>query len=119
MTVFAADDRADKLSGIEALGIPVQTRDQIRQIVDGTAQLVELGRKVCDDEIVILEDYASPAYGVPRAETNDAFRFAAQPGAIITDQLYKGKSMQVMMDLVKKGFLPEGSNVCYAPSEEQ
>ena len=112
---FAADDRADKVIGIEALGIPVQTRDQVRQIVDGTAQLVELGRKVRDDEIVILEDYPSPAYGVPSAETNDAINFAAQPDAIITDPVYEGKSMQVMMDLVKEGFLPEGLNVCYAP----
>jgi 1-aminocyclopropane-1-carboxylate deaminase len=33
---------------------------------------------------------------------------------MITDPVYEGKSMQGMMDLVKKGFIAEGSNVLYA-----
>ena len=111
---FAADNRADKVIGIDASGTPQQTREQVRQIVDGTAELVELGREVRDDEIVILEDYAYPAYGVPSAETNDAIRFSARTEAMITDPVYEGKSMQGMMDLVKRGYFPDGSNVLYA-----
>lgn len=111
---FAADNRADKVIGIDASCTPQQTREQVRQIVDGTAELVELGREVRDDEIVILEDYAYPAYGVPSAETNDAIRFAARTEAMITDPVYEGKSMQGMMDLVKKGYFPDGSNMLYA-----
>ena len=71
---FAADDRADRVIGIDASGTPAQTRAQVREIVDNTAELVELGRKVRDDEIVILDDYAYPAYGVPSHETNEAIR---------------------------------------------
>ncbi|UUX48796.1 1-aminocyclopropane-1-carboxylate deaminase [Nisaea acidiphila] len=111
---FAADDRADKVIGIDASATPEQTREQVREIVDNTAELVELGRKVRDDEIVILEDYAYPAYGVPSQETNEAIRFAARTEAMITDPVYEGKSMQGMMDLVKKGYFPEGSKVLYA-----
>ena len=111
---FAADDRADRVIGIDASATPVQTREQVREIVDNTAELVELGRKVRDDEIVILEDYAYPAYGVPSKETNEAIRFSAQTEAMITDPVYEGKSMQGMMDLVKKGYFPEGSKVLYA-----
>jgi len=111
---FAADNRADKVIGIDASGTPAQTRAQLRQIVDGTAELVELGRPVRDDEIVVLEDYAYPAYGVPSRETSDAIRFAARTEAMITDPVYEGKSMQGMMDLVRKGFFPDGSNVLYA-----
>tara|TARA_E500000318_G_scaffold108291_1_gene118892 strand:- start:936 stop:1952 length:1017 start_codon:yes stop_codon:yes gene_type:complete len=111
---FAADDRANRVIGIDASATPVQTREQVREIVDNTAELVELGRTVRDDEIVILEDYAYPAYGVPSAETNDAIRFAAQTEAMITDPVYEGKSMQGMMDLVKKGYFPDGSKVLYA-----
>ncbi|MEO1695127.1 MAG: 1-aminocyclopropane-1-carboxylate deaminase, partial [Pseudomonadota bacterium] len=69
---FAADDRADRVIGIDASGTPQQTRAQVRQIVDKTAELVGLGRAVRDDEIVLKEDYAYPAYGVPSAETNEA-----------------------------------------------
>jgi 1-aminocyclopropane-1-carboxylate deaminase len=110
---FAADNRADRVIGIDASGTPTQTRAQVRQIVDRTAELVELGRVVREDEIVILNDYAYPAYGVPSNETNDAIRFAARTEAMITDPVYEGKSMQGMMDLVKKGYFPDGSKVLY------
>lgn len=111
---FAADDRADRVIGIDASGTLEQTRAQVRQIVDATAELVELGRDVRDDEIVINPDYAYPAYGVPSAETNEAIRLAARTEAMITDPVYEGKSMQGLIDLVKKGFFPEGANVLYA-----
>ncbi len=111
---FAADGRGERVIGIDASGTPEATRAQVRQIVDNTAELVELGRPVREEEIVILEDYAYPAYGVPSAETNEAIRFAARTEAMITDPVYEGKSMQGMMDLVKKGFFPAGSKVLYA-----
>jgi 1-aminocyclopropane-1-carboxylate deaminase len=111
---FAADGRANRVIGIDASGTPEQTRAQVRGIADNTAALVELGREISDDEIVILEDYAYPAYGVPSEETNEAIRFAARTEAMITDPVYEGKSMQALMDLVKKGFFPDGAKVLYA-----
>lgn len=111
---FAAQDRAESVIGIDASGTPEQTRAQVRSIVDDTAELVGLGRKVREDEIVINNDYAYPAYGVPSDETNEAIRLAARTEAMITDPVYEGKSMQGMIDLTRKGFFPEGSKVLYA-----
>ncbi len=111
---FAAQDRAHTVIGIDASGTLEQTRDQVRMIVDNTAQLVGLGRKIREDEIVINPDYAYPAYGVPSEETNEAIRLAARTEAMITDPVYEGKSMQGMIDLTRKGFFPEGSRVLYA-----
>ena len=111
---FAADNRADKVIGIDGSGTAEQLREQMRGIVDNTAELVELGRAVRDDEIVINPDYAYPAYGVPSHETNEAIRLAAQTEAMITDPVYEGKSMQGMIDLARKGFFPKGSKVLYA-----
>lgn len=111
---FAADGRADRVIGIDASGTPEQTRAQVRQIVDATAELVDLGRPVRDEEIVINPDYAYPAYGVPSEETNDAIRLAARTEAMITDPVYEGKSMQGMIDLIARGHFPEGSRVLYA-----
>ena len=111
---FAADERADKVIGIDASGTPKQTRDQVRQIVDGTAELVELGRSVREDEIVINPDYAYPAYGIPSHETNEAMRLSARTEAMITDPVYEGKSMQGMIDLIRKDYFPKGSKILYA-----
>ena len=111
---FAADDRADRVIGIDGSGTPEKLKKQVREIVDNTAKLVELGRIVRDDEIIINPDYAYPAYGVPSNETNEAIRLAARTEAMITDPVYEGKSMQGMIDLIKKGFFPKGSKILYA-----
>nr|WP_319384614.1 1-aminocyclopropane-1-carboxylate deaminase [uncultured Roseibium sp.] len=111
---FAAQDRAERVIGIDASGTLEQTRAQVRQIVDHTADIVELGRRVSDEEIVINPDYAYPAYGVPSEETNDAIRLAAKTEAMITDPVYEGKSMQGMIDLIKKGRFEDGAKVLYA-----
>lgn len=111
---FAADDRAYRVIGIDGSGTPDQLRAQMRGIVDETAELVELGRRVRGDEIVINPDYAYPAYGVPSEETNAAIRLAAQTEAMITDPVYEGKSMQGMIDLAKKGFFQKGAKILYA-----
>ena len=83
-------------------------------IARNTAKLVELGREIVDEDVVLLEDYAHPAYGVPSAETKEAIRLCARLEGMITDPVYEGKSMQGMIDLVQNGYFPDGSKVLYA-----
>jgi 1-aminocyclopropane-1-carboxylate deaminase len=110
---FKVDGRASRVIGIDASGTAEQTRAQVKDITVKTAALIELGQEITDDDIHINPDYAYPAYGVPSHETNEAIRLAAQTEAMITDPVYEGKSMQGMIDLVQKGFFPEGSKVLY------
>jgi 1-aminocyclopropane-1-carboxylate deaminase len=93
---------------------PAQTKAQVLQIAQNTAELVELGKTIVEDDVVLVEDYAYPAYGVPSEETKQAIRLCARLEGMITDPVYEGKSMQAMIDLVKKGYFPEGSKVLYA-----
>ena len=111
---FKADDRASRVIGIDASGTLEQTRAQVTEIARNTAELIELGREIEDEDIHINPDYAYPAYGVPSEETNEAIRLAAQTEAMITDPVYEGKSMQGLIDLVGKGFFPSGSRILYA-----
>jgi 1-aminocyclopropane-1-carboxylate deaminase len=111
---FAADDRAHRVIGIDASGTPKQTKAQVLEIVRRTAELVELGKQLGEDDVVLLEDYAYPAYGVPSDATKDAIRLSARLEGMITDPVYEGKSMQGMIDLVQKGYFPEGAKVLYA-----
>jgi 1-aminocyclopropane-1-carboxylate deaminase len=111
---FAKDGRAHKVIGIDASGTIEQTRAQVMDIARNTAELVELGHDITDDDLVLIADYAYPAYGVPSAETNDAIRLAARMEGLMTDPVYEGKSMQGMIDLVRKGYFPAGSKVLYA-----
>ncbi len=111
---FAADGRAHNVIGIDASGTPDQTRAQVLSIARNTAELVGLGREITDDDLVLMTDYAHPAYGVPSEETNAAIRLCARMEGMMTDPVYEGKSMQGLIDLVRKGFFPAGSKVLYA-----
>jgi 1-aminocyclopropane-1-carboxylate deaminase len=111
---FAKDGRSRRVIGIDASGTLEQTRAQVLDIARNTAELVQLGRAITDDDLVLLPDYAYPAYGVPSAETNDAIRLAARTEGMMTDPVYEGKSMQGMIDLVRKDYFPAGSKILYA-----
>jgi len=111
---FAADGRARNVVGIDASGTLEQTSAQVLEIARSTADLVELKTPIADDDLVLIPDYAYPAYGVPSQETNDAIRLCARMEAMMTDPVYEGKSMQGMIDLVRKGYFPAGSKILYA-----
>jgi 1-aminocyclopropane-1-carboxylate deaminase len=111
---FAKDGRERNVIGIDASGTPAQSRAQVLGIAQNTAKLVELGKEVVEDDVVLIEDYAYPMYGVPSQETKDAIRLCARLEGMITDPVYEGKSMQGMIDLVRKGYFPEGAKVLYA-----
>ena len=110
---FAADGRARNVVGIDASCTPAQTKAQVLDIARKTSDLIG-GRDMAEDDIILLEEYAYPVYGVPSKETVDAIRLAARLEGMITDPVYEGKSMQGMIDLVRKGYFPKGSRVLYA-----
>ncbi len=111
---FAADGRARNVIGIDASGTPKQTKTQVLSIAQKTADLIALGMPISEDDVVLIEDYAYPAYGVPSAETNEAIRLAARTEGMMTDPVYEGKSMQGLIDLVRKGHFEPGAKILYA-----
>jgi 1-aminocyclopropane-1-carboxylate deaminase len=111
--IDAGTAAARRVIGIDASATPAQTSAQVLDIVQKTAELI--GRPpITEEDIVLNEDYAYPVYGVPSKETVDAIRLSARLEGMITDPVYEGKSMQGMIDLVRKGFFPSGSKILYA-----
>jgi 1-aminocyclopropane-1-carboxylate deaminase len=110
---FAQDGRQRNVIGIDASATPAQTRAQVLKIAQKTSDLIG-GQDIDKDDIVLNEAYAYPIYGVPSKETIEAIRLSARLEGMMTDPVYEGKSMQGMIDLVRKGFFPTGSKVLYA-----
>jgi 1-aminocyclopropane-1-carboxylate deaminase len=111
---FAKDGRARNVIGIDASFTPAHTKAQVLDIAQKTADLVELGQDITAEDIILIEDYAYPCYGVPSEETNEAIRLSARTEGMMTDPVYEGKSMQGMIDLVGKDYFPTGSKILYA-----
>jgi 1-aminocyclopropane-1-carboxylate deaminase len=111
---FAGQERPRRVLGIDASATIEQTWAQIARIARRTADAIGLGRKVRDDEIVLLDEWHAGRYGVPDTKTIEAIRLCARLEGMLTDPVYEGKSMAALIDLVRDGRIEPGSNVLYA-----
>ena len=111
---FAGQERPRRVIGIDGSARPAETRAQIARIAARTAELIELGRELRDDEVVLDERYHAGTYGIPDARTLGAIRLAGRLEGMITDPVYEGKSMAGMIDLVARGEIGAESTVLYA-----
>ncbi len=111
---FAAQERGRRVIGIDGSAKPDETRAQVARIARATAELIEVGRELRDDEIALDERYHAGIYGIPDERTIEAIRTAGRLEGMITDPVYEGKSMAGMIDLVSRGEIEPDSNVLYA-----
>lgn len=109
-----AGGRPRRVIGIDASATLGQTRDQVTRIATHTADLIEVGRPLRDDEIIVLPGWAGEAYGVPVASTVDAIRLTGRLEGVILDPVYEGKSMAGLIDLIVDGDIAADSTVLYA-----
>jgi 1-aminocyclopropane-1-carboxylate deaminase len=111
---FAAQDRPRRVIGIDGSAKPAETREQVARIARRTSAMIEVGRELRDDEIVLDDRYHAGTYGIPDERTLEAIRTAGRLEGMITDPVYEGKSMAGMIDLVSSGEIESGSKVLYA-----
>ena len=111
---FAAQDRPRRVIGIDGSARPRETKEQVTRIAQATAALIEVGRELRADELVLDDRYHAGTYGIPDAQTIDAIRTAARLEGMLTDPVYEGKSMAGMIDLVRRGEIAKDANVLYA-----
>ncbi|EHD23799.1 MULTISPECIES: 1-aminocyclopropane-1-carboxylate deaminase [Brenneria] len=111
---FAADGRSRNVIGIDASAKPEKTKAQILRIAQNTANLVELGQEITEEDVVLDTRYGGPEYGLPSEGTLEAIRLCARLEGVMTDPVYEGKSMQGMIGMIRNGEFPKGSKVLYA-----
>jgi 1-aminocyclopropane-1-carboxylate deaminase len=111
---FAAQEPERRVIGIDGSARPAETREQVARIARRTADLIELGRDLREDEIVLDDRYHAGTYGIPDEQTLEAIRMAGRLEGMITDPVYEGKSMAGMIELVRSGEIERGSRVLYA-----
>jgi 1-aminocyclopropane-1-carboxylate deaminase len=111
---FASQKRPRRVIGIDASAKPEETLAQVTRIAQRTAELIEVGRELTPDELILDERYHAGTYGIPDERTLEAIRLGARLEGMVTDPVYEGKSLAGLIDLVSRGEIPSGSNVLYA-----
>ena len=111
---FAGQERPRRVIGIDGSANPYETKEQVMRIAQATAQLIEVGRELAADEVILDDRYHAGTYGIPDEQTLDAIRLGARLEGMITDPVYEGKSLAGMIDLVERGEIAKDSDVLYA-----
>ncbi len=111
---FAGQERPRRVIGIDGSAKPRETKEQVTRIAQATAKLIELGRELTADEVILDDRYHAGTYGIPDEQTLDAIRLGGRLEGMITDPVYEGKSLAGMIDLVARGEIAKDSNVLYA-----
>src|ERR671920_2521656 len=111
---FAGQDRERRVIGIDGSATPRETWEQVARIARRTAELIEVGRDLRDDEILLDDRYHAGTYGIPDEQTLEAIRLAGRLEGMLTDPVYEGKSMAGMIDLVARGEIDRDATVLYA-----
>jgi 1-aminocyclopropane-1-carboxylate deaminase len=111
---FAVQERPRRVIGIDGSAKPRETKEQVTRIAQATAKLIEVGRELAPDEVILDDRYHAGTYGIPDEQTLDAIRLGARLEGMITDPVYEGKSLAGMIDLVQRDEIAKDSNVLYA-----
>jgi 1-aminocyclopropane-1-carboxylate deaminase len=111
---FAAQKRPRRVIGIDGSAKPQETLAQVTRIAQRTAELIEVGRELTPDELILDERYHAGTYGIPDEQTLEAIRLGARLEGMVTDPVYEGKSLAGLIDLVSRGEIAKDENVLYA-----
>lgn len=111
---FAAQSKSRRVIGIDGSAKPAETFAQITRIARATATLIEIGRDLREDEIILDHRYHAGTYGLPDQQTIEAIQLSARLEGMLTDPVYEGKSMAGMIDMVSNGEIDKSSNVLFA-----
>ena len=77
---FAAQERPRRVIGIDGSAKPRETLEQVTRIARATAELIEVGRDLRDDELILDDRYHAGTYGIPDEQTLDAIRTGGEAG---------------------------------------
>lgn len=64
-------------------------------------------------EVKVFDNYVGPGYSLPTDGMREAVTLFARTEGILLDPVYTGKVAAGLIDLVRKGYFPPGSNVLF------
>ena len=103
---------------IPVLGIGVRApkpkqEENVHRLAEATADRLGVKGGIPRERVVANCDYVGGGYGVPTDGMVEALRLFARHEGILLDPVYSGKTAAGLIDLVRKGHFPEGSNVLF------
>ncbi len=85
----------------------------VHKLVKETAERIGLMQDIPDSAVTCFGEYVGPGYSLPTESMVEAVQLLACTEAILLDPVYSGKAMSGLIDQVREGTFPRGSNVLF------
>lgn len=85
----------------------------VHTLAQETAERVGVSSGIPKDAVTCFDAYVGPGYSLPTESMIEAVKLLASTEGILLDPVYSGKAMAGLIDLVRTGHFPEGSNVLF------
>jgi D-cysteine desulfhydrase len=85
----------------------------VHKLAVETAERVGVKGSIDASEVTCFDGYVGPGYSLPTDSMVEAVKLLASTEGILLDPVYSGKAMAGLIDLVRNGHFPDGSNVLF------
>lgn len=101
------------VSGVNVSRAKDVQEDIVYKLAVDTAERLDIKGGVKREDIVCFDQYVGPGYSIPTDAMVEAVKLFAKNEAILLDPVYSGKTAAGLIDIVRKGHFPKGSNVLF------
>ena len=101
------------ISGVNVSRTKDVQEEIVYKLAVDTAERLDVKGGVERDDIVCFDQYVGPGYSLPTDSMVKAVKLFAKNEAILLDPVYSGKAAAGLIDLVRNGHFPKGSNVLF------
>lgn len=108
-------DTPTKIIGISTRHAKTHQTKHIHSLGQETLQYIskDTSATLPEEAVQVWDDYVGPGYSLPTEEMEEAVTLFARLEGILLDPVYTGKAAAGLIDLVRQGYFPEGSNVLF------
>jgi len=113
--VFGAKSMSPKT---KVLGVSVSEEKEtfskdVLSIAKDTEKAFDIDLSINEDDVIVFDEYLEEGYGVVTESVSEVIRIAAMKEGVFLDPVYTGKAMVALVDLVKKGYIPNDAKVVF------
>lgn len=101
------------VSGVNVSRTKADQEEIVYNLSVETAEKVGIKGGVAREDVVCFDSYVGPGYSLPTDSMVEAVKLFAGTEGILLDPVYTGKVAAGLIDLVRKGHFPKGSNVLF------
>jgi D-cysteine desulfhydrase family pyridoxal phosphate-dependent enzyme len=102
-----------KLIGVSPDDSSVSIEAEVRKIIRGINELLDLPDKTLQEQVTVLDDYVGEGYGIPSEGSTAALNLVARSEGILLDPVYTAKAMAGLIDWIKSDRLTKDDTILF------